>query len=149
MATARVIRRRDDDDGRRTQLIVAATRTVARDGVAAATTRRIAAEAGLPLGAVHYWFSGKDDLFAAVVEKALSDIESAATAQQSMTPDLRRALHAAWGVVVDDEPGRQLSLYEMTTAALRSPEMSDLARRQYAAYRAVAAEVVRAWYERS
>ena len=54
--------KRRPDDGRRAQLIAAATRVVAREGVAAATTRRIAQEAGVPHGLVHYWFSGKDEL---------------------------------------------------------------------------------------
>lgn len=156
MAEARAIRRKHDD-GRRDDLIAAATRVIARDGVAGATTRRIATEAGVPLGTVHYWFAGKDDLLAAVVEAVLGDLESAAVSTQilamqpdgSGVPDILESLRAAWRVVEADEPGGQLSLFEMTTVALRTPGMEELAARQYASYRAVAARAVQRWYDRS
>ena len=55
---------------------------VAREGVANATTRRIAEEAGVPQGLIHYWFSGKDELVEEVLTTYLSgfeaDIEAAA-----------------------------------------------------------------------
>jgi AcrR family transcriptional regulator len=155
MAEVRTIRRKNDD-GRRDDLIAAATKVIVRDGVAAATTRRIAAEAGVPLGTVHYWFASKDDLFAAVVETVLGELESAvsATQNQAMRPDdsgavdLLESCRAAWRVVEADEPGRQLSLYEMTTVALRTPGMEELAAKQYGSYRAVAAHAVQRWYDR-
>jgi AcrR family transcriptional regulator len=81
--------RERSSDGRRTELIDAALRILARDGVAAATTRKIADEAGLPLGAVHYWFAGKDDLMEAVViavlEKLSDAMERAAEVSNSAT----------------------------------------------------------------
>ena len=150
MAETQSIRRRDED-GRRDALVAAAGRVIARDGVGSATTRKIAAEAGLPLGMVHYWFGGKDDLLAAVVEKAVDDLDKAARD----TPffhgtgglDLRDAFRAAWEFIVNDEPGRQLSLYELTTVALRTQGMEALAAKQYGSYREVATESVRPWFE--
>ena len=152
MAEARAIRRKNDD-GRREDLIAAATKVIVRDGVAAATTRRIAAEAGVPLGTVHYWFASKDDLLAAVVEAVLEDLESAvaatqARAEDSGAPDLLESCRAAWRVVETDEPGRQLSLYEMTTVALRTPGMEELAATQYASYRTSTTHAVQWWYDR-
>jgi AcrR family transcriptional regulator len=156
MAEARAIRRKNDE-GRRDDLIAAATKVIVRDGVAAATTRRIAAEAGVPLGTVHYWFASKDDLLTAVVEAVLGDLESAVAATQTQAArsddpgapeDLLGACRAAWRVVETDEPGRQLSLYEMTTVALRTPGMEELAAKQYDSYRASAAHAVRPWYDR-
>jgi AcrR family transcriptional regulator len=146
--------RRRDDEGRRDELVTAATRVIAREGVAAATTRRIAAEAGLPLGTLHYWFASKDDLLAAVIEAALTDLELAAAATQTLkrdrdAPDLLAAFRAAWHVVVTDEPGRQLSLFEMTTMALRTDGMSELAARQYGSYRRTATETVKLWYDKA
>lgn len=44
------------------QFVEAAARVIAREGIAAATTRRIAAEADAPLAALHYCFRSKDDL---------------------------------------------------------------------------------------
>ncbi|UDY25350.1 TetR/AcrR family transcriptional regulator [Nocardioides sp. Kera G14] len=143
--------RRRDEDGRRDALVAAAGRVIARDGVGAATTRKIAAEAGLPLGMVHYWFGGKDDLLAAVVEKAVADLEAAS----HETPffrgtgdlDLRDAFRAAWEFIVNDEPGRQLSLYELTIVALRTQGMEKLAAKQYASYRGVATATAQPWFE--
>jgi AcrR family transcriptional regulator len=155
MAEARSIRRKNDD-GRREDLIAAATKVIVRDGVAAATTRRIAAEAGVPLGTVHYWFASKDDLLAAVVEAVLGDLESAVAATQiqatrpddSDAPDLLESCRAAWRVVEADEPGRQLSLYELTTVALRTPDMEEVAAKQYGSYRTAAAHAVQRWHDR-
>ncbi|MGL3807106.1 TetR family transcriptional regulator [Paeniglutamicibacter sp. R2-26] len=44
------------------QFVEAAARVIAQEGIAAATTRRIAAEADAPLAALHYCFRSKDEL---------------------------------------------------------------------------------------
>lgn len=44
------------------QFVEAAARVIAQEGLTAATTRRIAAEAGAPLAALHYCFRSKDEL---------------------------------------------------------------------------------------
>lgn len=156
MTEVRAIRRKHDD-GRRDALIAAATRVIARDGVLAATTRRIAAEADVPLGTLHYWFAGKDDLLTAVVEAALGDLESAAGSARILdgqpdgcgTQDVLESFRAAWRVVEADDPGRQLSLFELTTVALRTPGMEELAAKQYGSYRAVAGRAIQRWYDQS
>ncbi|MGV9867500.1 TetR/AcrR family transcriptional regulator [Rhodococcus koreensis] len=51
---------------RRQQFIEAATRVIEKHGVAKATTRSIAQEAGAPLPALHYCFGTKEELFEAV-----------------------------------------------------------------------------------
>jgi AcrR family transcriptional regulator len=79
MATQRSPRQRSAG-GRRAELVAAAARVVSRDGVAAATTRRIADEAGLPQGLVHYWFASKDELLQEVIMTLLSQFEAAAVA---------------------------------------------------------------------
>ena len=47
---------------RRLQFVRSAARVIAQDGLAAATTRRIAAEAEAPLASLHYCFHSKDEL---------------------------------------------------------------------------------------
>ena len=47
---------------RRLQFVRSAARVIAHDGLAAATTRRIAAEAQAPLASLHYCFRSKDEL---------------------------------------------------------------------------------------
>ncbi|KAF0959303.1 TetR/AcrR family transcriptional regulator [Rhodococcus sp. T7] len=53
---------------RRAELVAAAVRVIAAHGVDGATTRRIAEEANAPLATLHYCFSSKEELFAAVFE---------------------------------------------------------------------------------
>lgn len=59
---------------RRLDFVEATVRTIAKFGVAGATTRRIAEEADSPLASLHYVFSSKDELFHAVLESLGSDI---------------------------------------------------------------------------
>jgi len=135
-------------EGTRTALVDAAVRVVEREGVAAATTRRIAAEAGLPLGAVHYWFRDKRALLAAVVAALLDQVRSQALAPSGQhAVDARHhggleALHRRLAALPAE---RQLALFEVTTHALRDPALHHLAREQYAAYRGVALEAVASW----
>jgi len=149
MASERSPKRRPDD-GRRAQLIEAATRVIAREGVAAATTRRIAAEAGVPHGLVHYWFTGKDELLEEVVQGMLRQLE-AATSQPTARPELDAAedfaqrFRSAFELIEGDDRGRQIALFELTTWSLRSPDYRDIARAQYGAYRATAEAVTGPW----
>ena len=122
---------------------------IARDGIAAATTRRIAEEAGVPSGLVHYWFSGKDELLEAVIADTLGTIETAVSDSSARSDEAQGALldrlRAALQVVQEDDRGRQIAMYEMTTWALRKPELAHVAQHQYQAYRRMAADAVTAW----
>jgi AcrR family transcriptional regulator len=57
---------------RRAQIIDATMGMIAREGVAAVSTRKIAREAAVNLGALHYFFGSKDDLLLAVLDAATS-----------------------------------------------------------------------------
>lgn len=69
---ARTPRKQISAGERREQLVAAALRVMRRDGIAAASTRAICAEAGMPHGAFHYCFHSKKELYAALLA---SDIE--------------------------------------------------------------------------
>jgi len=58
-----------EDSKTRTQLVDAAERLLLRDGYAAVSSRRVAAEAGLKPALVHYYFRAMDDLFLAVFRR--------------------------------------------------------------------------------
>jgi AcrR family transcriptional regulator len=134
--------RRRPDDARRTELLAAARTVIAREGVAAATTRRITQEAGLPHGMFHYWFAGKEELFEELIAEVVEELQqsvtfSTETAGQAGSGVEERLL-AAFEVVRRDEqqrPGR----------ALRTPALRDLARRQYAAYREATTKAAAPW----
>jgi AcrR family transcriptional regulator len=57
---------------RRTQIIAATMRLIARDGVAALSTRKIAREAAVNLATLHHLFGAKDDLLLVVLDAATS-----------------------------------------------------------------------------
>lgn len=61
-------------DERTARIVAAAGTVIVRDGLAAATTRAIAEEAGVPLGLIHYAFDDKQALFAAVYEHWMDDL---------------------------------------------------------------------------
>lgn len=136
-------RRRHAQRATSEELVQAALRVIAREGVAAATTRKIAEEASVPLGAVHYWFTGKNELLEDVVREVVSRLEKAVLstglAHGGNLEDVREGLHAAWSEIATDDPGAQLGLYELTALALRTPAMRQLARLQYTSYRELAA----------
>jgi AcrR family transcriptional regulator len=130
--------------------VAAAARVVSREGVAAATTRRIAEEAGLPQGLVHYWFASKDELLQEVIMTLLSQFEEAAIAPvgadvQDPAGYVLSAFRAAFAVVQADDPGHQVATYELTTWALRTPHLREIARQQYTAYRETAAAIAAPW----
>ena len=102
MAEKRSLRRAGGDPVRN-QLISAAIEVVTRDGLAAATTRRISEQAGLPLGTFHYWFSNKEELFECLFEEILKEIEESTGlvdgAWQGEVPSVLKLLQSAFSVV--------------------------------------------------
>lgn len=117
---------------RRAQLVEAAIDVMLADGVDAASTHRVAARAGVSQGIVHYVFEDKDALVAAVIEEVARRVREARSAAGEEAPvgDLLRAF---WEFV-EQTPGLQLLQYELTIHAVRDPEKSWLARRQYGEY---------------
>lgn len=141
MATERSPGRRSDD-GRRAELVTAASRVIAREGIAGATTRRIAHEAGVPTGLVHYWFAGKDELLEEVINDTLRPIRLAldegGARLLGSRADLLAGLRSLFAVLQSDDRGRQIAVYEMTTWAMRKPDLQHVPTRQYAGYRELA-----------
>ncbi len=135
-------------------MIEATIQIVTTEGIAAATTRRIAEVAQLPLGAVHYWFSSKEDLFEEVVRTIMRQMESSmadSVADDDANPeaDLLTSLRAAWSFVENNDPLRELMLFEIIVFALRNEGLKDLARAQYGLYRETAQRGIAAWLEGS
>lgn len=87
-------------DEKAAQILGAARRILARHGYAATTINRVAAEAGVSRGLLHYYFKNKEDLLATVIQANLgiavelvagifSRCESAATLSGELTDALR------------------------------------------------------------
>jgi len=125
-------------DVRRVQLAAAARRVLERDGMAGGTLRAVAAEAGVPLGTVHYVFPSKEQLLRAVLEDVIQQISDAIRSSADAGEDLYGALRGTmldvWTRLVEGHAGQQLMQYELTMWALRTPGMAEVARRQYELY---------------
>lgn len=129
-----VARRNMSAGERRKQLVAAALRVMKRDGIAAATTRAICAEAGMPHGAFHYCFHTKKDLYAAVLatdneidlEDAWPEIRPAAGPEENI-----RTMLAAYWAQIESDPDAQVVLYELGIIAHRDPELQDLPRAEH------------------
>src|SRR4051794_3751869 len=123
---------------RRAQLVEAALAVASAEGIAAATVRRVAEEAGVALGVVHYCFADKDELFGALAARLVDDLSAAgATALAlddggDLATALRSAVEALW-TSIEATAGAQLLTYEITTHSLRRPALRSVAERQYAA----------------
>jgi AcrR family transcriptional regulator len=131
---------------RRAALIDAAVRVIARAGLAAATTRAIVAEAGMPLGSFHYVFDSRDDLIAAVIDTvtaqehdaALTALATAEHPGADLATILRQGLHSYLDLLVAD-PQREQALLELSLYAMRQAGSTPQATGQYRAYYAAAA----------
>jgi AcrR family transcriptional regulator len=92
-------------------------------------TRRVAEEAGLPHGTVHYWFADKADLLRGVLEamtRVSPDIVGGAPGQA-----LGGSVTRIYDPFVDMPLSRQLALLEFTLAAPRTEALGPLARELY------------------
>ncbi len=130
---------------RRRQLVEAAFRVIGRDGFAAATTRRVCAEAGAPLAAFHYCFASKQELLVELTEQTVAGLlESRADGvhiRDGVSASLQSTLRHYWSTVEAD-PNRETVLMALTQHALREPALAGVAQRQYAAYHRTARETL-------
>ena len=131
---------------RRAALAHAAMAVIARDGVAAATTRAIVAEAGMPLASFHYAVGSRDELLSDVIELVVAGEGSATLGSLEIdAPDLRSAVRATFGAYLDlvrSDPAREQAMFELTQHALRTPALADLPRQQYDSYHRLAAQLL-------
>jgi AcrR family transcriptional regulator len=132
---------------RRAQLVDAALAVASAEGIGAATVRRVAEQAGVALGVVHYCFADKDELFGALAARIVDDLTLAGASGLAVedAADLESALQAAVGGMwsfVEQTAGAQLLTYEITTYSLRNAGLRPVAERQYAASQGAAEQLL-------
>ena len=132
------------------QIIAAARVVITRDGVAGTTVRAVALEAAIPLGTLQYVFPTRQQLLSAVIEDLVEEIAGKLQSSVPSDADLEYAIgqgiRTFWNdLVVGDAERVQLAQYELTTYALRTAGLEDLARWQYERYIDVVAE----WLQRA
>ncbi|MBM7804401.1 AcrR family transcriptional regulator [Geodermatophilus bullaregiensis] len=123
---------------RRAQLVAAAMQVMQREGAWALTTRAVAREAGVPLGAVHYAFGSKAELVRAVFEadrdRATALLMRAVEAGGTPAEVLTRALVGYADSVIAD-PGAEMVLQELTMMGGRDDDLRAAARESTEQYR--------------
>ncbi|WP_189152330.1 TetR/AcrR family transcriptional regulator [Streptomyces lacrimifluminis] len=137
---------------RRPQLIKAAIDLMSREGVAAGSTRAIAAELGVAQATVHYIFGTKEGLYRAVMEQLTQDLVAQverATPEDAGFEETIRVLAAALWRTVREQPGSHRMLTELTTFAMRSPQLSEVLASHYRGLIEVTAKLVAEAAERS
>lgn len=143
---------------RRTLLAAAALRVLAREGLAAVTTRAVVAEAGMKLASFHYAYDSRTellrDLVAGVVAgerdgalAGLADVDLAGLAgagqvDAAVVEDVVLGCLRGYLALVVADPGREQGMFELTQHALREPALDGLAGEQYAHYHALVAELL-------
>jgi DNA-binding transcriptional regulator YbjK len=135
---------------RRSSLVQAALRVITLRGVNAATTRAIAAEAGMPLASFHYAFRSRDELIRELVAVVVEGERLATMGALAADVDIRSAIRAglqAYFDLVVAEPGREQAMFELLHYSLRTPGLGDLPRAQYESYNEVVRELLRAGAE--
>ncbi len=130
---------------RRAQLVAAAMRVMQRDGAWSLTTRAVAREAGVPLGAVHYAFGAKAELVRAVFQadrdRATALLRRAVETGGTPTEVLTRALVGYADSVIAD-PGAEIVLQELTMMGGRDEDLRAAARESTEQYRADALDLL-------
>ncbi|MFD9859350.1 TetR/AcrR family transcriptional regulator [Streptomyces alboflavus] len=130
---------------RRPQLVQAAIDLMAREGIAAGSTRAIAAELGVAQATVHYTFGTKKELYAAVLERLTGDIlervRTAAPGEASFDGTVQ-AMARALGASLRERPGQYLLMTELYVLALRDPDLREMAAEQQRGLEDTAAALV-------
>ena len=132
---------------RRVALIDAGLRVVAREGLAAASTRAIVAEADMSLASFHYAFESRDEFLDALIAAVVADEQAAVLPAPEIEGDgtLRDILEAGLLRYLDHlraDPEHEQAMLELTQYALRSPERHPLAVAQYRRYAELAAQAL-------
>lgn len=118
-------------------LVQAAIEVIARNGLAGASTRAVAAVAGMNQAMVHYSFPGKHALLLAVLETIHADLRKLLTAAvdgaASLGEAIERLARRMWELVLADTDLQRVQ-YELTLYALSSPGGARVACVQYQGY---------------
>jgi len=132
---------------RRRELVQATLRVIAEKGVGGATTRAIVAEAKMSLASFHYAFTSRDEMMRELIAFVVENESNAVFAGIDFGADIRETfrdgLQGYFDLVVAD-PGHEQVMFELMQYALRTPELHDLAREQYARYHAAVISILEA-----
>ncbi|KAA0942370.1 MULTISPECIES: TetR/AcrR family transcriptional regulator [Streptomyces] len=148
-------------DARRRQILDGAARCFARNGFHATSMQDVLKEVNLSAGAVYRYFSGKDELIAAIVNEVLAEIrgafEDAARHTPPPLPDVLLGLvmtevlglggTARHGLTWDGEASFPRLMVQVWTETLRDSELAGVLREGFGAVRQAWVKVVEGYQE--
>ncbi|MFC4505090.1 MULTISPECIES: TetR/AcrR family transcriptional regulator [Streptomyces] len=142
-------------DARRRQILDGAAVCFARNGFHATSMQDVLKEVDLSAGAVYRYFSGKDELIAAIVGEVLGQVrasfEEAARLGPPPMPDilvsavLGNVLAARESLTVDGRPAFPRLVVQVRTETLRNEELSAVLSEGYGAVREAWGRIVEAY----
>ncbi|NJN18769.1 MAG: TetR/AcrR family transcriptional regulator [Oscillochloris sp.] len=130
--------RPDVSEARRHQIIAAALRVFQRKGYHSATMPEIAAEAGLSVGGMYWYFKSKDAVVAAVLSQIFeADLEALAIALAADQPAGERLIRFAehFAAVFDQHQWSLAVGADLYSAAAHDPHVGTFVRRYLSRYR--------------
>jgi len=132
---------------RREALVGAALAVIERDGVHAATTRAIVAEAGMSLASFHYAYASRDELLEAVVRRVVDGYAAAEADLEIEGPleveSLVRSAITSYVELLRADPAREQGMIELSLYSIRTEGLRTVATAQYAAYQDFTESVIR------
>jgi TetR/AcrR family transcriptional regulator, regulator of biofilm formation and stress response len=132
---------------RRERILRATLSVIARDGIPAVTHRLVAAEAGVPLGSLTYWFASKDDLLReALLLFVDEETERLRRVGESLTEGMAPAeIAERFAAVLEAGDGDdQVAQFELYIEAARNPALREVAQQCFAAYEEISRSALRA-----
>lgn len=120
-----------DHAQRRSQLAEALWSIAERDGLAAATVRRVAAEAGVSVGMVQHYFSTKDEMLLFALNWVGEDFANRITEKIAALPQPRDPYEVVWIILSERlplQPRSRVHMQAMVTWLGRGVINPDLAR---------------------
>jgi len=115
---------------RRRQVLEAAALCFRRHGFHATSMVQISAEAGMSVGHIYRYFTGKEAIIAAIVKADVEEVRAKIAALPRDDPDLRRALteRAQEGVMTASDPDKAALMIEIRAEAARNPVIREWVR---------------------
>ena len=120
---------------RRQELVLAAFHQIAERGFEGLRTREVAAEAGVNIATLHYYFPTKEALIRGVLEHAMSRFRSTLAPHGSPENQLRNHLRAVRRLL-QDEPQLGAVMGELALRSARDAAIAALMRETYDAWHA-------------
>src|SRR5438067_5516951 len=120
---------------RRQELVLAAFHQIAERGFEGLRTREVAAEAGVNIATLHYYFPTKEALIRGVLEHAMSRFRSTLAPHGSPESQLRNHLRAVRRLL-QDEPQLGAVMGELALRSARDASIAALLRETYDAWHA-------------